>query len=449
MPRSHSARARWLPLVACAAFFSTAGAAETLKFDFGPGLVATGYTGVTPDLVYSPERGYGFEPGTRLQGVQRDDAQSSGELERDFVTSERPFHFTARVPGEGNYRVTVTLGDASGESRTTIKAELRRLMAERVATGPGRFERVSFIVNTRTPRIKAVGEIKPGAVRLKAPRESIQEAWAWDDAITLEFGDSRPAICAVEIEPVDVPTLFLLGDSTVCDQSKEPYNSWGQMLTRFFTPAVALANHGESGETYRDSIGRRRLDKILSVMRPGDWLLMQFGHNDQKQIAAGHGGPFTTYAAEIREHVAGVRARGGHPVIISPMERRGFASDGTVLPSLGDYAAAARQTATELNVPLIDLNTLSRQLYAALGPDRSALAFAVTTDGKIDNTHHNNYGSYQLAQCLVQAIRDLDLPIAKWITPNFDGFDPSRPDDPDTFSIPPSGDFTNTRPLGD
>jgi lysophospholipase L1-like esterase len=449
MPHSLSARPLLLAVAGIAAFFPSGGAAGTLKFDFGSAAVASGYTGVAPDVLYSPSRGYGFEPGALLEGIDRGGDHSLAPLERDFVTSERPFHFTAHVPHEGNYRVTVTLGDATGESRTTIKAELRRLMAERVATAPGRFEKVSFIVNTRTPRITAVGEIPPGEVRLKAPRESIQEAWAWDNAITLEFGDSRPAVCAVEIEPADVPTLFLLGDSTVCDQSKEPYNSWGQMLTRFFTPAVALANHGESGETYRDSIGRRRLDKILSVMQPGDWLLMQFGHNDQKQIAAGSGGPFTTYAAEIRVHVAGVRARGGHPVIVSPMERRGFAADGSVLPSLEDYAAAARQTATELNVPFIDLNTLSRQLYAALGPDRSARAFAATADGKIDNTHHNNYGSYQLAQCIVQAIRELNLPIAKWITPDFRGFDPRRPDDPDTFSVPASGDFTNTRPLGE
>ena len=449
MPRSLAARALLLAIVAYPALFSSGRAAGSLKFDFGSGPVAVGYTRVAPDLRYSPDRGYGFEPGSQLQEIDRDHEPATTHLERDFVTSAQPFHFSTRVPHEGNYRVTVTLGDATRASRTTIKAELRRLMAESVVTAPGRFKKVSFIVNTRTPRIAGVAGIKPGEVRLKAPRESIQEAWAWDDAITLEFGDSHPAVCAVEIEPVDVPTLFLLGDSTVCDQSKEPYNSWGQMLTRFFTAEVALANHGESGETYRDSIGRRRLDKILSVMRPGDWLLMQFGHNDQKQIAAGRGGPFTTYAAEIREHVAGVRARGGHAVIVSPMERRGFAADGTVLPSLADYATAARQTATELNVPFIDLNTLSRRLYMALGPAQSARAFAATADGKIDNTHHNNYGSYQLAQCVVQAIRDLDLPIAKWVTPDFAGFDPARPDDPDTFSVPASGDFTNTRPLGD
>jgi lysophospholipase L1-like esterase len=398
---------------------ASAASATPLTFELGPG-------GIARDTPYSRERGHGFEPGT----------------------SATSFHFTVRLPHEGNWRVTVTAGSDTAATDMAIKAELRRLMAERVTAPRGGSARATFIVNTRTPAIPAIGDIKAGAVRLKAPRESVQEAWAWDDALTLEFVGPAPAVRRIEIEPADVPTIFLLGDSTVCDQSKEPYNSWGQMLTRFFKPEVAIANHGESGETYRDSIGRRRLDKILSAMRPGDWLLIQFGHNDQKQIAAGNGGPFTTYKAEIAKHVAGVRSRGGVPVIVSPMERRGFDEAGRVRGSLADYAEAARQSATEHGTAFIDLNAMSQGLYAALGVEQSARAFA-TPRGTVDNTHHNNFGSYQLAQCIAQAIRAQNLPIAKFLSPDFRGFDPARPGDPDKFAIPASADFTNERPLGD
>jgi lysophospholipase L1-like esterase len=420
-------------------------AADTaLKFDFGSGPTAPGYVQVLPDTVFSRERGYGFEPGASLISINR-----GGDAVRgDFITSSEPFHFTTRVPREGNYRVTVTLGDADSQSTTTIKAELRRLMIEKVETTRGKFQTVSFIVNTRTPQIVAVNNIKAGVVRLKTPRESVQEAWAWDDALTLEFSNTRPALCAIEIEAVNVPTIFLIGDSTVCDQSQEPYNSWGQMLPRWFKPVVAIANHGESGETYRDSIGRRRLDKILSVMKPGDWLIMQFGHNDQKQIATKTGGPFTTYQEEIKRHVEGVRSRGGVPVIVSPMERRGFDESGKVRASLIEYADAARQSAQLLGVVLIDLNALSKDLYAALGPEKSARAFA-TPDGKVDNTHHNNYGSFQLAKCIVHALRAQKLAIAEFIVPEFTDFDPKHPDDPDAFAVPASRAFTNQRPLGD
>ena len=415
-----------------------------LKFDFGSGAAAPGYVRVTVDDAFHRERGFGFEPDAKLEAVDR----GGDPLRGDFITSASPFCFTARVAREGNYRVTVTLGDAAGETTTTIKAELRRLMVERISTRRGQFETVSFVVNTRTPRIAAREGIAAGEVRLKAPRETTQEAWAWDDALTLEFSNARPAVCAIVIEAVDVPTLFLIGDSTVCDQSKEPYNSWGQMLPRWFNSDVAIANHGESGETYRDSIGRRRLDKILSLMKPGDWLMMQFGHNDQKQIVAGNGGPFTTYPEEIKRHVDGVRARGGTPVIISPMERRGFDSEGKVRPSLIEYATAARDTASKLGVAFIDLNAMSKILYAALGPERSAKAFAAP-GGNVDNTHHNNFGSYELAKCVVQSIRAQNLAIARHIVADFKGFDPAQPGDPDAFRIPASGNFTNVRPLGD
>jgi hypothetical protein len=241
-------------------------------------------------MAYTKDRGFGFEPGAQVVSVDRSGTAGAGQdpLHQHFITGEKPFYFSAHVPAEGNYRVTVTLGDAAGESTTTIKAELRRLMVEKVHTESGQFATVSFIVNTRTPKIPEVDGITAGVVRLKSPRESVMEAWGWDDLLTLEFNNARPAICAIEIAPVDVPTVFLIGDSTMCDQPREPFSSWGQMLPNFFQPDIAVANHAESGETYRDSIGRRRLDKILSLMKPGDYLIMQFGHNDQKADRRGH-----------------------------------------------------------------------------------------------------------------------------------------------------------------
>ena len=425
--------------------------AAVYRFAFGAGSSAKGYAQVSPDMQFNPERGFGFEAtGARIAVVDRS-ANAGGDrnpLHSQFITADKGFYFSARMPQEGNYRVRVTLGDAAAESTTTIKAELRRLMVEGVHTAPGEFKTVEFIVNTRTPKIAAVGGIPAGVVRLKAPRESVQEAWDWDDLLTLEFNGTHPAVCAVEITKADVPTVFVIGDSTVCDQSREPFNSWGQMLPNFFKPDIAVANHGESGETYRDSIGRRRLDKMLSLMKPGDYLFMQFGHNDQKQIAAGTGGPFTTYKAEIRKHVDAVRAHGGTPVIVSPMERRNFNPDGTLKPTLADYAEASRQAARELNVAFIDLNAQSILFYQALGADKAYLAFA-GTGLKRDATHHDNYGSYELAKIIIQGIRDDKLPLAEHIKDDFPGFDPKHPDSPDTFPLPPSPLYNNQRPLGD
>lgn len=403
-----------------------------LSFALGEGAVtsATVYTNGTP---------CGFEPGARLV-----------DLPGGGVEGEAPFYFTARVPHEGNWRVTVTLvnPDRAAPSVMTVKAELRRLVVEAAQIPAGGEITRSFIVNTRVPQIESRNGVLPGVVNLKAPRETTMEAWAWDDAITLEFNGAHPAVQSIEVAPADVPTIFLIGDSTVCDQSLEPYNSWGQMLPRFFGPGVAIANHAESGETYRDSISRRRLDKIVSVMRPGDWLFMQFGHNDQKQIAAGTGGPFTTYKEEMKAHIDAVKKAGGHPVVVSPMERRRFDGDGKVTPSLADYARASREVARAEDVPFIDLNSMSMKFYEALGPEKSALAFAAP-NGKQDNTHHDNYGSYELAKCIVQGIRNAHLDVERFIAKDFVSFDPSMPDPLDEFDVPPSPNFTNQRPLGD
>ncbi len=352
---------------------------------------------------------------------------------------------------EGNYNVTVTLGDAKVATTTTIKAEMRRLMLENVRTRPGETITRTFTVNVRTPNIEAVGAIAAGKVDLKVPRETVDEAIAWDQRLTLEVSGANPGVRKIHIEkaPARTPTLFLLGDSTVCDQPGEPYNSWGQMLPRFFKAGIAVANHGESGETYRDSINRRRLDKILSVMQPGDTVIMQFGHNDQKQIKDGKGGPFTTYKAEIKTHVDGIRSRGGIPVLVSSMERRNFDVNGKVVPSLADYAEATRQSARELGVAVIDLNTLSKPFYEAMGPERSKLAFAEPTPGKTDNTHHNSYGSYQLAKIVVTELRKAKLAVADYVVDDFKTFDPARPDPVADFAVPPSPKVNAERPLGD
>jgi hypothetical protein len=208
--------------------------APAWKFDFGPGPVARGYKQVMPQNIYTRTTGYGFEPGSQVACINRSDKDA---LRGDLCTSEKPFYFSVALP-EGNYNVAVTLGDAAGESATTVKAELRRLMIESVETRAGRFATRTFTVNVRTPRFA-----RDFDVRLK-DREKTTEAWAWDEKLTLEFNNTRPVVCAIEITRADsVPTIYLLGDSTVADQPREPYSSWGQMLTRFLKPGVAVANH--------------------------------------------------------------------------------------------------------------------------------------------------------------------------------------------------------------
>lgn len=408
------------------------------EFRFGaPYTPHPAFTHVEPDMVYTAERGYGWEPGASLQADRRG------------VHSDQPFYFSCRVPQEGNYEVILITGIPQQDPPVVVKAELRRLMLDGSRALANGHHVARFNVNVRTPQIAAANGVAAGEVRLKAPRETTQEAWAWDDAITLEFNGPHPRVMSLTIRPApaDLPTVFLLGDSTVCDQSREPFTSWGQILPWYFNDQIAVANHGESGETYRDSIGRRRLDKVISVMKPGDYLFLEFGHNDQKQIKAGTGGPFTTYADELRQHIHAAQAVGGLPVVVSPMERRGFEPDGSVTPSLADYATAARQVAEAEQVPFIDLNAMSKILYPALGEAGSATAFAAP-NGKQDNTHHNNYGARLIAACMVKGIQAQVPALAAYLRPDLPTFDPAHPPAEAEVHIPPSPLVTNVRPLG-
>ena len=313
------------------------------------------------------------------------------------------------------------------EATTTVKAELRRLMLEKIHTGPGQTVERSFIVNLRTPKISETNH-----VHLK-PREQTTEIWAWDDKLTLEFNGAHPSLQTLAIEPAAVPTVYLIGDSTVCDQPAEPWNSWGQMLPRFFQPDVAVANHAESGETVADSLRAQRFAKIFSLLKPGDYLFVQFGHNDMKNHATN---ALDVYRADLKNIVARTRQLGATPVLVTAMERKG----GLTVDTLAGYPQAVRDVAQAEPCALIDLNAMSRVFYRALGDDLGK-AFQ-------DGTHHNNYGSYELAKCIVLGIRQAKLPLAQSIVPDFGDFDPAHPDPVATFVMPASPNASTLKPLG-
>jgi len=403
-----------LACLAALAAATNAGAQEKFPLKFAFGAPAGNVAVLSPTNVYSDTTGWGFEPGAAVM---------TGD---GFVASTNPFYFSVKLL-EGNYRVTVALGGGTNESTTTVKAELRRLMAEKIPTAPGKTVTRSFIVNVRTPRLAGGGE-----VRLK-PREMTNEWVAWDDKLTLEFNGARPGLRSLEIDKVSVPTVYLLGDSTVCDQPAEPWNSWGQMLPRFFKPEVAIANHAESGETLANSLRAHRFDKAFNLMRPGDYLFVQFGHNDMKEHATN---ALEVYRSNLKKVVAETRAKGGTPVLVTSMERKG----GIEAPTLAGYPDAVRAVAGEEQCALIDLNVMSLVLYKALGTNLD-LAFQ-------DSTHHNNYGSYELAQCVVAGIQQARLPLAKFIADDFKGFDPAHPDPVDRFQMAPSPVHSTAKPLG-
>ena len=359
--------------------------------------------------------------------------------------SGQPWLFSAAVP-EGNYKVVITFHNADVASRAVVKAELRRLMLEPLGHQAGAVR--SFTVNVRNARIAARNGMAEGKVDL-LPRESEGEANAWDDRLTLEIHAPGEGVRSIGLVPVNVPTIFLLGDSTVADQASEPYGSWGQMLPRFFKPGIAVANHAESGETLRASLSRRRIDKVVSALNPGDLVLIQFGHNDQKQLFDGSSAPFTSFKQELKAHVAMVRAAGGVPVLVTSVERRRFDAQGNMSTTLNDYAEAVRQVSRELQAPMIDLHAMSIELYLAMGAKASESLFAAPPGKQVDNTHHNAYGAYVLARLVAHGLRETGLPAARYLSADLGAVDPARPPALERFAVPASPDKSAERPRGD
>lgn len=393
-------------------------------FDFSGAGPSAGRVPVAPGMSYSGERGFGFEPEAEL--VQTGCA----------ITSDKPFYFHIALPEEGAYRVVVTFGDCASATDNTVFAELRRLMVEGVRTGPGASAAATFIVHTRTPAIPGGGRVRING------RERTQEPWAWDDRLSLEFNGARPGVRSIDVEKVDVPTVYLLGDSTVCDQAREPYSSWGQMLPRFLKPEVAVANGAQSGDAIAPALSAGRFAKFWAHMKPGDHLFVQYGHNDMKSSAPD---ALQTYAANLGLVVDRTRGLGGIPVLVTSVSRRTFGPDGRIADSFGGYTDAVRAVAGEKGCALIDLQACSARFYEALGERRSHLAFATMQEG----THHNSYGSYEIAQCVVMGIRLARLDLAGLIRDDFGGFDPSRPDPPEHFRILRSPPAARITPLED
>ena len=413
--------------------------AQTSSFSFGTNKPKVDYTSVGPGTLYSPERGYGFEFSSDIKAYD------------NYVTSSKPFYFSVKL-SEGNYNVHVVLGDKNGTSITTIKAECRRLMVERIETKRGEYKTVDFTVHIRDSIIRSSSG--NSVVRLK-PRE--RDYLHWDDKLTLEFNNAVPKLSELVIIKVEnVPTVFLAGNSTVVDQAYEPWAAWGQMIPDFFLPGrIAIANYAESGETLKAFRAEKRLEKLWSMSKPGDYLLIEFAHNDQKP-GSSHLDPFTTYKETLKEWIKEARARDMIPVLVTSVNRRTFDSSGHITNSLGDYPEAMRQTGKEESVAVIDLNAMSKTLYEALGPDNSIKAFVhfaansypnQPNDVK-DNTHFRPYGAYELAKCVVNGIKKNVPALAKFLKPNLAPFDPTKPDDPMQWSLPESSFVGAIKPDG-
>ncbi|WP_308301751.1 rhamnogalacturonan acetylesterase [Neobacillus cucumis] len=233
----------------------------------------------------------------------------------------------------------------------------------------------------------------------------------------------KPAMAQQAPKPV---TIYLAGDSTVSDypSSLFPRSGWGQVLPTMLDQQVTIRNFAKRGRSSKSFINEGRLNWILNSIQKGDYLFIQFGHNDEKvKYPNLHTNPNTTYKSYLKHYIDGARKKGAIPILVTPVQRMSFSSDGRALNTHGRYPAAMKALAKEENVPVIDLASKSRRLYQQLGSVDTKRLFLWLKAGKYPNypqgvkdpTHFQEYGAEQIAKLVIEGIEELHLPLENHI----------------------------------
>lgn len=403
--------ATMVTVAALLAAFSMAEAAENYKFDFGEGPVAAGYTQVKANTKYSDSQGYGFESGT----VSSVDRLWDDDLTTDFLTAKGDMVFSVALP-QGNYEVTFILGDGENESETTVWAENRKLMLDRITLAGGVFSRQT--VSLRRMETRSMD----GSVTMSI-KDREKDYRTWDKKLTFVISGKAPAVAGIEIKRNDnVTTLWLCGNSTVVDQIMAPWAGWGQMAPGFFKSSLAIANYAESGLTASGFYSMKRLAKILAEVKKGDFVTVQFAHNDQKNQ-----NDVNNYEATLTKYANEIKAKGATPLFVTSTARQNETDPKT---AVGGLPERMRALGKKLGVTVLDLNQHSITLGKALGGNKEKMYMYTASD----KTHFCEYGAYELARANIEEIKAKVPELAKHLRDDHEAFDSSKPDPLDVLT---------------
>ncbi|MGF6928881.1 DNA sulfur modification protein DndE [Chitinophaga sp. W2I13] len=228
------------------------------------------------------------------------------------------------------------------------------------------------------------------------------------------------------------PTIFMIGDSTMANKPLEdnPERGWGQLFPQCFEKDIVIKNYAVNGRSTKSFIDERRWDSVLAQLKPGDWVMIQFGHNDGKiSDSTRYAAPEGAYKTNLERFVKEARAKGAQPLLITPVARRKF-THGVLEDTHGAYPAVVRSVANAMQVPLVDLQKSSAALLVKEGEAASQKMFRTTPpghyntlpDGITDNTHFSAYGAAKIAALVAGEIREKKLPLAAYLeTTPFEG----------------------------
>jgi pectinesterase len=234
------------------------------------------------------------------------------------------------------------------------------------------------------------------------------------------------ALTAFALPPKKQIKVYLIGDSTMCDYEprRAPLTGWGMPFKYFFDSSVTIDNRARGGRSTRTFLSENRWQPIADSLQAGDYVLMQFGHNDEakEEKYKDRYTPVPDYKKNLIKFITETRAKKANPVIITPVSRMRF-ENGHAQETHADYTAACYEVAQQYGVPLIDLDRKSRDLYNLLGPDATKLLFMQLApgenpsypEGQKDNTHFNAYGARRMAELVLQGIKENGLGLVQHV----------------------------------
>jgi DNA sulfur modification protein DndE len=233
--------------------------------------------------------------------------------------------------------------------------------------------------------------------------------------IISSFGPAEPRL-----------TIFLIGDSTMANKlpTDAPETGWGMVLNQYFNESIDVQNHALNGRSTKSFINEKRWDNVLKQIKKGDWVFIQFGHNDQKTTDSTRSAPAQTlYRQNLLKFINETRAKGGNPLLITPVERRKFDADGVFVEQHGDYPAVVKDVAAATMTPLIDLHAKSQAVIEANGVEGSKRLFmhhvgGIYTKfpkGIADDTHFSHYGAEVIASIVMESLMQLPIDLKSYV----------------------------------
>lgn len=363
---------------------------------------------------YSPQRGFGLiteqtrrsgvlPPGAELNaGFEPHPWYRSGAAFRNGQTSGFiPSCVRIDVPAHGNYRVALTIAQDGPDTRygnvsdaglddrdVLVFAGDRQLVFKGRMPENGRSLEVRATVN--------VSDFVPRGFEDRGPQPVT--------FVTLAVVGAHARLVQVIVEPVQTPTVWLAGDSTVTDEGaqypyapSDPYCGWGAVLGAWLNDGVTVSNHARSGLTSLTFRSQHHYDPVRADWKPGDFLLIQFGHNDQKLPELGACGG---YRRELDRYVTEARAAGVRPILVTSLARNTWNPDGSYHDLLRDWAEAVIELGRDRHVPVLDLHALSMGLVRELGDEGARPMYHAG-----DRTHLHDVGAYRMAGLVAGEMR--------------------------------------------